>query len=252
MHNVFENFANQYTDSLQRLPGKYIENLCKLLNIKSQSKVVDLGCGSGLLTFELAKYCQVIGLDISHNMIEIAKAKDVNSTITWIEANVEKYDFAHESLDVAIAYESFHLFPNIEILIERIIKWLRPNGIISMGWCVYGWEVKLKNEILSVFEQFGLAWGEWSYQKFKKFRYLIETKFDNVLTPVQESSVCVNEKWSVDRIVNYLTAISKVEQLGADVRESIRHELKTRIEDKYGSLIEGNTDYWVRYAIKRR
>lgn len=252
MRNVFENFANQYTDSLQKLPRIYIENLCELLNIKPQSKVVDLGCGSGLLTFELAQFCHVTGLDISHKMIEIAKEKDVNSRVTWVEANVDKYNFPHESLDVVIAYESFHLFPNIEQLIERIIQWLRPNGIISMGWCVYGWEVKLKNEILAVFEKFGLIWGEWSYQKFEKFHYLIETEFENVLMSVQESKVCVNEKWSVDRIVNYLTAISKVDQLGTDVCESIREELKTCIVDKYGLFIDGDTDYWIRYASKRR
>ena len=52
------------------------------LNLKGDEDVLDLGCGNGLLTANLARLVpngNVIGVDASEGMIEVAKEKEENN-----------------------------------------------------------------------------------------------------------------------------------------------------------------------------
>ena len=252
MGQVFEDYAEQYSESLKRLPRSYIRDICARLGINQNSVIADLGCGSGLLTYELAQFSNnVIGLDISHNMIEIAKAKLKSDKINWVEADIDAYEFPRQSIDALIAYESFHLFPNIDKLIKNSLNWLKPSGILSMGWCVYCWEILLKDEIISVFQDYGVIWGEWGYQRFEKFRTIIDEHMSDAFLKSKESMVKIKESWSVAKIVNYLSSISKAEELGEGTFKLLNNALKEKIISKYGKTITGYAQYWLRYAKRK-
>jgi len=55
--------------------------------------IIDLGCGTGLLTCELAKHgYRVIGVEPANEMLAIARKKPYANKIQWIEGGYEKFD----------------------------------------------------------------------------------------------------------------------------------------------------------------
>lgn len=73
---LFEYFANNYEETLKQI--KYnLPNIIKMLVGNIEGRILDVGCGTGLLGNELKNdKNNIIGVDISSNML--AKAKDKN------------------------------------------------------------------------------------------------------------------------------------------------------------------------------
>jgi SAM-dependent methyltransferase len=64
---------------------------------KTLSKtIIDLGCGTGLLTCELAKQgYQMIGIEPSRAMLDVARSKPYAEEIKWLEGSYEKFGGLH-------------------------------------------------------------------------------------------------------------------------------------------------------------
>lgn len=249
MDYSFDELADRYISSTKKLPQKYIDLILNEFGIKSKNRVLDLGCGNGLLTFPISEVCKnVVGLDISLNMIANAKKKDITNTIKWIQMDVLKYSFPYMYYDLIITYESIHLFPNIESVVKKCEKSLKSGGFLCMGWCYYNWELVIEKEIVDIFNKYGVIWGEWSYQKFEQFSELI--KFFPNFSQTKEKHISVYEEWSTNDIVNYITSISKVLDLDGSIINSIKQDLENVLRQKYGDCFIGNTEYCIRYSQK--
>lgn len=251
MEYGFDTIAKNYSKNIKELPHKYVNLISSVFDIYSDSKVLDIGCGTGLLTFPLLKYSKNIsGLDISSNMIDIAKEEDRENQINWINADVSTYKFPKEYYDLVITYESMHLFPNIPETIENIYYSLKNGGYICMGWCYYNWELVLKQEVVDIFYKYGVDWGEWSYQQLNSFNDIIKSMKYLSLTPPIEKYICIKEEWSVKEIVEYITSISKVLTLNIESIKKIKIELAEQLVTKYGNTFYGDTRYCIRYSRK--
>ncbi|MDD5738602.1 MAG: class I SAM-dependent methyltransferase [Candidatus Pacebacteria bacterium] len=65
-----------------------------LENILSQSRVLDVGCSSGELTFDLAKKARkVVGIDLNEKYLQKAKQKNNAHNIEYILGDGASYDF---------------------------------------------------------------------------------------------------------------------------------------------------------------
>ena len=75
-------YFNNNNDSLEEAQKNKINHIIKKLNIKENSKVLDIGSGWGHLSMEIAKQakCQVTGITLSNNQYEYSnqKAKELN------------------------------------------------------------------------------------------------------------------------------------------------------------------------------
>jgi SAM-dependent methyltransferase len=59
----------------------------------SAASIVDIGCGSGLLTCELAKQrYEMIGVEPSHGLLELARRRPGCEKVKWIEGYVQQLD----------------------------------------------------------------------------------------------------------------------------------------------------------------
>ena len=86
----------------------YGQDLIKLLEPKASERILDLGCGSGQLTFkinELSK--ETIGIDKSKEMIEDAKSKFKNIEFQVGEAG--NFEF-NEKFDSTFSNEGLYSF----------------------------------------------------------------------------------------------------------------------------------------------
>jgi 2-polyprenyl-3-methyl-5-hydroxy-6-metoxy-1,4-benzoquinol methylase len=136
---------------------KIIERIKKYL--KTSDTVLDFGCGTGLISNEIAGNVKLIhAIDISSKMIEIAKNKADNRQIRNIDYSYstifdEKYKSG--SFDVILAFYILHLVEDNKKTIQRINDLLKPGGfIISVTPCIR--EKIFLNISLSLLSKIGL------------------------------------------------------------------------------------------------
>ena len=101
----------------------------KSLEIKPNSKVLDLCCGSGDLGRIIKKHnptCDVIGVDFSPKMIEIARHK--NQNITYWEMDATDLPFEKNSFDYIVMGFGLRNIPEKNKAIEEIHRILKNNG----------------------------------------------------------------------------------------------------------------------------
>ena len=93
-----------YTKQQERFE-KVLHRVTKDLDLTVFTTLIDVGCGTGALASVLQqKGLVVTGVDPAQKMLDIAKRKDKNQEITFLQANVLKgLPFADKSFDLAIA-----------------------------------------------------------------------------------------------------------------------------------------------------
>lgn len=93
-------------------------------------KVLDAGCGTGILSQELLqKGANVTGMDVSENMLKIA-ASTLGSNVKLFHADLaEPLDFLeNESFDIVVASLSIHYVKDWAPVFEEFYRVLRPEG----------------------------------------------------------------------------------------------------------------------------
>lgn len=136
---------------------KIIEKTKKYLKISDI--VLDYGCGTGLISNEIADNVKVIhAIDISSKMIKIAKIKADGRKI-------ENIYFAHSTIfderykrglfDVILVFYILHLLEDPHKVMQRINELLKPGGLIISATPCMG-EKKVLSILLSLVSKIGL------------------------------------------------------------------------------------------------
>ena len=109
----------------------------EMLNyLESGDAVLDIACGSGNMSFELAtKFQRVYGIDISKGMLNSAKlkmetAKAKNSQIGFIYGDGEYLPFKGESFDAVTCILAIEHFPDTERAISEMKRVLKDGGVL--------------------------------------------------------------------------------------------------------------------------
>ena len=136
----FDNYAHEWWN--KRGPYKFIHLLTPIrlkyisdkLKLKG-SKILDLGCGGGLLCEAMTKSgANVIGIDASLKTIEIAKqhAREQNLNIEYINTDIESFD-NKEKFDAIVCFELIEHVPDPNELIKEIRRLIKPNGKLFLS-----------------------------------------------------------------------------------------------------------------------
>lgn len=96
-------------------------------------KILDLACGSGELSIRLSQQdFSVIGLDLSEDMLEVARSKDPDNQITFISGDMRDFHL-DESVDLVIcAVDSLHYLADVTQLEQTfgcVYKHLTDGGV---------------------------------------------------------------------------------------------------------------------------
>ena len=88
--------------------------IASLLPAESGTRVLDLGCGTGLELeeyFRLNPNADVTGIDLSEAMLKALKAKLPDQNIHLIRGSYFDVPFGENTYDAAVSVESLHHFP---------------------------------------------------------------------------------------------------------------------------------------------
>lgn len=118
---------------------RIIERTKKYLS--ASDVVLDYGCATGSIAMEIAKIAkEVHGIDISSNMIEIAKRKADEQKIKNIgftRATIFDETLMKESFDLILSLSVLHLVEDSTQVMSRINQLLKPGGVfISATPCL--------------------------------------------------------------------------------------------------------------------
>lgn len=117
-----------------RLSGPQLawgRRLAQALAAMAGERVLDLGCGTGRLTVELAASAprlHVVGLDISHSMLTEAARNRDDTRVSYVRATGTALPFAPGSFDAVFSAATFHWIPNHRVLFAQVYQVLKPGG----------------------------------------------------------------------------------------------------------------------------
>jgi ubiquinone/menaquinone biosynthesis C-methylase UbiE len=127
----FDLWSSFYDQPLvQRLTYRPVhDGVVEALQERRPSRVLDLGCGTGLLSERLREELpdtDVVGCDYSRGMLR--EARDRAPHAPWTQGNALQLPFRDESFDTVVSTEAFHWFPDQPAALEEMHRVLVPGG----------------------------------------------------------------------------------------------------------------------------
>jgi len=157
------------------------------LKIKDGERILDIGCGTGRLTFEIAKKNpsgSVTGIDITENMIKKAKENLVLTglkNVTFFNEDILKYT-PKKKFDAIFSNSALHWIPDSKALFKKISKCLLPNGRISAQVAAKGGISKYMTLLFSPVQPLNLS------EYFRNWRFPIRQFNPNGLKRLLEKN----------------------------------------------------------------
>ena len=106
----------------------------KWCHVKPDSRVLDIGCGTGYFTRLLAKEgAQVTGLDIEQPFIEYAVRQNEKDDlrVSYVQGDALDLPFEDESFDVVASHAFLTMIPDPVRAVFEMLRVLRPGGLLA-------------------------------------------------------------------------------------------------------------------------
>jgi len=124
----------------------------ELLNASPGERILDLGCGDGILTAKFAEMgCHIVGVDGSAAQIEAARKLGLDARLM----DGEKLCFDGE-FDAVFSNAALHWMRNPEAVISGVWRALRPNGRFVAEFGGHGCVAKIKKALVGALNRRGL------------------------------------------------------------------------------------------------
>ncbi len=123
-------------------------------------EVLEFGCGTGTTALIHAAFAKhITAIDISRNMIEIARAKAESGNVenvTFQQSSIDNLEAPDAGYDVIMGHSILHLVENKEAVIARVHRMLKPGGVFVSSTACLGGRMPVFRAILPVGRFFGL------------------------------------------------------------------------------------------------
>lgn len=117
-------------------PFKSTVKIVTMAKICRGDKVLDLACGTGIVTKQILKKIgtdgKIVGIDSSQTAIKIAKRWNDVANVDFVVADAEHIDF-NEKFDVATCQYALFFFPNTNKVLKNLKYCLKKNGTLAVS-----------------------------------------------------------------------------------------------------------------------
>ena len=162
LEHIYKNWAKKYEDDVINLEGYvgYLITSELLLSYlrNTQTKILDAGCGTGLVGEILNKnsFQNLIGVDFSQEMLNIAKQKNVYQSLDLVDLT-KKLDYEDNLFDAVICAGTFtcgHVGPEA---LREMVRITKQGGYICFTVRKQEWEASPYMQIINDLED-SQAW----------------------------------------------------------------------------------------------
>ena len=102
------------------------------MNIKPHNNVIDLCCGTGDLAIfvkEIQPEANVVGIDFSEKMLEIANNKNSSNKIQYLQGDVTNLPYADDTFDFVVMGFGLRNILNAEKAVDEAYRILKPGDV---------------------------------------------------------------------------------------------------------------------------
>jgi len=124
-------------DLIRKRLAKYTRKAFRMLPEMDKPRILDIGCGSGVPTMELARMSngEIIGLDINQELLDVlvrkVKKAGVSDRVKVMKCSIFDMGFANESFDVIWAEGSISVV-GFKRGLQEWKRFLKPNGFMMV------------------------------------------------------------------------------------------------------------------------
>ena len=123
--------------SVNKGPFQSTKKLIELIKIKKSNRVLDVACGTGVVTKEIQKKVgktgRTVGIDTSTTAIKIAKKwNNKNENLDFINTDAENFAFS-KKFDIVTCQYALFFFPNAQKALKNMKKSLKKTGKIGIS-----------------------------------------------------------------------------------------------------------------------
>ena len=133
------NLTGSAAEQYERIPGRYLigpwaPGLVEAARIRSDDRILDIACGTGVVTRIAARKLgpsgHITGLDLNEGMLEVAKTigNPGCGTIDWIQNSAIEIELPDDSFDVILCQQGLQFFPDPRKALREAHRVLRVSG----------------------------------------------------------------------------------------------------------------------------
>ncbi|KAI8644603.1 S-adenosyl-L-methionine-dependent methyltransferase [Parasitella parasitica] len=194
----------------------------KMFPVFQDKRVLDLGCGYGWHCVYAAEHGsrQVVGIDSSVKMIQVAKSKTNSPVISYHVQSIEQADYPADSFDVVISSLAFHYVASFDDICVKV-----KNCLVDGGDFVFS----VENPIFTAYGS-----GDWYYdadgkplhwpvdhyfdEGVRKANFLGEDVYKYHKTLSTYINTLINHGFKITKVVEPLPEESKIAFMPDEVR----------------------------------
>jgi len=181
-----------------------------------QGRALDMGCGTGQLTLQLAEhFTDVVGLDPSREQLENAPA---HARVTWLCAQAEDIPLNDASADLIVAAQAAHWFDRPAFYAEAR-RLAAPCAVIAL--VSYG-VLRLDNAALN--DRFARFYHDEIGPFWPPERKLVDGGYAGIEFPFKElpaPTLAIERDWELGEFLGYISTWSAVRRVIEAEREEI-------------------------------
>jgi ubiquinone/menaquinone biosynthesis C-methylase UbiE len=119
-------------DNYRSYPDGLIKTMIELGRISQGKKVLDLGCGTGNIAWQIKNIinADLIGVDVSLAMLKVAKDKSLEVICTDIDN--QQLPFCDGSFDAVIGAYVIHQIKNLNFILSECYRVLRDGVLVLL------------------------------------------------------------------------------------------------------------------------
>lgn len=133
--------AQNFDRFVTRFSKPLASRVVALSNLTLESKVLDVGTGTGIVAFHAASQIgargKVVGIDLSDGMLEVAKAHArqmrFEGFVKFQKMDAEALSFQDGSFDNVVSLFALRHFPHPDIALKEMHRVLRPGGNLAIA-----------------------------------------------------------------------------------------------------------------------
>lgn len=135
VEEAYQHWAGQYDTNLNKTRDLEAKALMADLNTVRFQNCLEIGCGTGKnTTFLMTKGEQIVSVDLSENMLAIARQKITAKNVTFLKADLNgEWNFTHQKFDLIVCSLVLEHIENIRRIFQQMDKHLLPGGIVYIG-----------------------------------------------------------------------------------------------------------------------
>jgi ubiquinone/menaquinone biosynthesis C-methylase UbiE len=240
--NIFAGTAWYYARYRPEYPEQVIHLVKDKFNLNKNSRVLDMGCGTGLIALQLAPLVsEVVAMDPLDEMLNegrlLATRKGI-SNITWLlgeSGNIARMALDIGEIDLTVIAQAFHWMDREQTL-HDLYPLLKSGGGVAViatdgpktDYPDTDWKVIISDTVRSWMGDVRKAGTKGTYiHPTKRFEtVLAESQFHGL----ESYEFKTKRTWTMDSIMGYLysTSSTSIPVLG-DKKEAFEADLRTRL-----------------------